>query len=686
MRERHGSCMSPERSGLRRFYPARSQADEKPPWERPAKYALLLGTLVAYLWNLGANGWANSFYSAAVQAGSVNWEAFLFGSSDASNSITVDKPPASLWPMELSVRLFGLNSWAILVPEVLMGVGTVWLLFTCVRRYFGPGAGLLAGSILALTPVAALMFRFNNPEGLLVLLLTAATVLTLRAIETERVRWLVGAGAAVGFAFLTKQLQAFLVLPALVAVYAYAGPGSFPRRVRDLLAALVAVIVSAGWWVAIVELTPASSRPYVGGSQHNSFLELTFGYNGFGRLTGNETGSVTPGGGGGGMWGATGVLRLFQTDIGGQIAWLLPTALILLIVGVALRGRLPRGDLRRATILAFGGTMLVSAIAFSFMAGIFHAYYTVALAPFIAVVVAAGATLLWERREAYGARAAMAAVVGVTAIWSWILLDRSSDWMPWARIVVVVLAVAAIAALLTPSLGARFHRRLAAATVAAAIGTGLLGPAAYAIQTIGTRQSGSIPTAGPIVAGGVGGPGGRMRGPGGGRLPPGGIPNGATFGVPGGPPGTPGARSNGTPPAGGAFLGRTLGDMGGFGGLLNGSSVGGALKALLATGGSKYTWVAAAIGSNEASGYQLATQLPVMPIGGFNGSDPSPSLVQFEKYVAQGKIHYFIAGGQRGQANGGSNVGSQIASWVTAHFTAKTVDGVTIYDLTSPRS
>src|SRR6185437_6115669 len=151
-------------------------------WERAAKYTLLLGTLVAYLWNLGANGWANSFYSAAVQAGSVNWEAFLFGSSDASNSITVDKPPASLWPMELSVRVFGLNSWAILVPEVLMGVGTVWLLYVCVRRYFGPGAALLAGSILALTPVAALMFRFNNPDALLALLLTAATTLTLRAI------------------------------------------------------------------------------------------------------------------------------------------------------------------------------------------------------------------------------------------------------------------------------------------------------------------------------------------------------------------------------------------------------------------------------------------------------------------------------------------------------------------------
>ncbi|MGN6162617.1 MAG: ArnT family glycosyltransferase [Marmoricola sp.] len=653
-----------------------------PHWERPAQLALLVGTALAYLWNLGANGWANSFYSAAVQAGSVSWEAFLFGSSDASNSITVDKPPASLWPMELSVRIFGLNSWAILVPEVLMAVGTVWLVYRCARRYFGPAAGLIAGAALALTPIAALMFRFNNPDALLTLLLTAATVLTLRAVETERVRWLLGAGVAVGFAFLTKQLQAFLVLPALIAVYAYAGPRGLLRRVRDLLAAFVAMIVSAGWWIAIVELTPASARPYLGGSQHNSFLELTFGYNGFGRLTGNETGSVVPGGGGGAggsMWGPTGISRLFNAEIGGQIAWLLPAALILLVLGIALRGRAPRTDLRRATLLAFGGTMIVTGIAFSFMAGIFHAYYTVALAPFVAVVVAAGAALLWERRDSYAARGAMAVTIAVTAVWSWVLLDRSSSWMPWVRVAVALLAVVAVATLLMPMTEA-WGRRPAVIAAIAILGSGLLGPAAYAAQTIGTSHEGSIPTAGPTVAGGrFGGPGGRRGGmmPGG-APPAGAVPGGMRGGAPGAGP------FGGPPPIGPGFGGRTRGNV--MGGLLNGSSVGSALKALLERDGSRYTWVAAAIGSNQASGYQLATRLPVMPIGGFNGSDPYPSLAQFETYVKQGKIHYFLAGGGMGRANGGSNVSSQITAWVKAHFAAKTVDGVTVYDLTSPTS
>ena len=257
-------------------------------WERPALAVLLLVTGALYLWDLSASGWANSFYSAAVQAGSESWKAFLFGASDAAASITVDKPPASLWVMALSVRVFGLSSWSILVPQALMGVATVGLVYSSVRRYFSAQAGLIAGAVLALTPVAALMFRFNNPDALLVLLLTGAVVATLRAIENGRTRWMVLAGVLVGLGFLTKQLQAVLVLPGIAAVYLIAAPVSLWRRIRDGLIAVGAMLLSAGWWVAIVELTPAADRPYVGGSTDNSFLNLTFGYNGFGRIFGRE--------------------------------------------------------------------------------------------------------------------------------------------------------------------------------------------------------------------------------------------------------------------------------------------------------------------------------------------------------------------------------------------------------------
>jgi 4-amino-4-deoxy-L-arabinose transferase-like glycosyltransferase len=223
--------------------------------------ALLTGTAALYLWGLSASGYANSFYSAAVQAGSQSWKAFFFGSLDAGNAITVDKPPASLWLMALSVRIFGLNSWSILVPQALLGVATVGVLYASVRRTSGHAAGLVAGAILALTPAAALMFRFNNPDALLVFLLTAAGYLTLRAAEKASGRLLVGAGVLIGFAFLTKMLQAFLVLPAFALVYLIAAPTTVRKRLLHLLAAFGAVIVSLGWWVAIVELVPASWRP-----------------------------------------------------------------------------------------------------------------------------------------------------------------------------------------------------------------------------------------------------------------------------------------------------------------------------------------------------------------------------------------------------------------------------------------
>src|SRR5688500_1063890 len=168
-----------------------------PAWTRPELLILLAVTALLYLWGLGASGWANSFYSAAAQAGSESWKAFFFGSSDAANSITVDKPPAALWPMALSVRLFGLGSWQILLPEVLMGVATVGVLYGAVRRRFTPTAGLIAGAVLAVTPVAALMFRFNNPDALLALLMTVTVYCVLRALEGARTKWLVWAGVAV---------------------------------------------------------------------------------------------------------------------------------------------------------------------------------------------------------------------------------------------------------------------------------------------------------------------------------------------------------------------------------------------------------------------------------------------------------------------------------------------------------
>src|SRR3954447_16403261 len=261
-------------------------------WVRPSLLALLLGAAVLYLWGLSANGYANEFYAAAAQAGSQSWKAWFFGSLDAGNSITVDKPPASLWVMGLSVRMFGLSSWALLVPQALMGVGTVALVVAAVRRTIGrPGPALLAGLVMALTPVAVLMFRFDDPDALLTLLLTAAAYAVVRALEGPRAaRWLALAGALVGFAFLAKMLQAFLVLPGFALAYLLFAHGGVRRRLGHLVLAGASMLAAGGWWVAVVQLWPAASRPYIGGSTDNSVVELALGYNGLSRLTGNESG------------------------------------------------------------------------------------------------------------------------------------------------------------------------------------------------------------------------------------------------------------------------------------------------------------------------------------------------------------------------------------------------------------
>jgi 4-amino-4-deoxy-L-arabinose transferase-like glycosyltransferase len=675
----------------------RGDADD-PRWVRPSLVGLLAATAVLYLWGLSASGWANAFYSAAVQAGSQSWKAFLFGSSDAANFITVDKPPAALWPMEIAARIFGVNSWSILVPQALMGVASVGLLYLAVRRWAGPTAGLIAGTVLAVTPVATLMFRFNNPDALLVLLLTAAAYTTVRAVEKASTRWLVATGVLVGFAFLTKSLQAFLPVPAFALAYLLAAPTSLRRRVLDLLAAGAGVLVAAGWWVALVELWPASSRPYIGGSQTNSVWELIWGYNGLGRITGNEVGSVTGGGNAAGgatsMWGETGWSRLFSADYGGQVAWLIPAALALGIATLWVTRRAPRTDRVRAATILWLGWLLVTALVISYAQGIIHSYYTVALAPAIGALVGIGGVALWRLRDNAAARITLAFVVAGTSVWAAVLLSRSSEWLPWLRYAVLVLGIGSALALLVVE---RLSRRVALAVAGTALISALLAPTAYSVQTAATAHTGSLPSAGPAVTGarGPGGPGGGRPGAGGFAPPAGFTPGQGTQNGTGALPGGAAGGGTATMPTPPSFGGGTTGGPGGTaggpggtggpGGLLDASTPSATLTAMLSADSGSYSWIAAAVGAQTAAGYQLATGLPVMSLGGFNGSDPWPTLAAFQSYVAAHQVHYFIGGGGfGGAATSGSSATSEIASWVSAHYTAQTVDGVTVYDLTAP--
>jgi 4-amino-4-deoxy-L-arabinose transferase-like glycosyltransferase len=591
--------------------------------ERVAFGLLLVVTAALYLWNLSASGWANAFYSAAAQAGGDNWTAMLFGSSDASNAITVDKTPAALWVMDVSVRLFGLNSWSVLAPQALEGVAAVALLYAAVRRASGPSAALLAGAVFAFTPVAALMFRFNNPDALLVLMLVAGAYCVQRACEKDSSRWwLVGAGAAVGFGFLAKMLQALLVLPAFGLAYLSSAAVPLRTRLLRLAGALGAFVVSAGWYLLLVEVWPSSSRPYIGGSQHDSIVELALGYNGFGRLTGEETGGL------GNMNFDVGWDRLLGNGMGTYIAWLLPAAVVCLVAGLLITRRAPRTDPTRAALIMWGGWLVVTAVVFSYAKGIVHSYYTVALAPALAACLGIGAVLLWRNRGDVRTAAAMSATVLVTAALAAILLSRHGDWLPWLRALVAVGGVGAAVLLLVVG---RLPRPVATVTAGLALAAALSAPAAFALATAQSEHSGAMPGVGPA---------------------------------------------------------RAHGNFGGFGGgLLDSPESGPELTRLLVDDADGYPWTAAVVGSNNAAGYQLAAGAPVMAVGGFNGTDPAPTLAEFKSDVAAKQIHYFIRGrsgmaGIFGRASG-SHDAADIAEWVQANFTSKRVDGVVVYDLTA---
>ncbi|WP_328747660.1 glycosyltransferase family 39 protein [Streptomyces sp. NBC_00285] len=695
--------------------PPSAPPDKAPRWSLPALVAILVLAAVLYGWNLSGSG-MNSFYSSAIYSGTQSWKAWFFGSLDAGNFITVDKPPFALMVMGLSCRIFGFGTWQMMAPEIAAALGTIWILHTSVKRVFGHMAATIAALVLALTPITVAINRDNNPDTLLVLLMVGGAALALRAVRNDRLLPLIGSAVLFGLAFNTKMLQGYIALPAVFAVYLYASRLGWKKKAVNLALAAVALAVASFWWATAVSLVPADDRPYIGGSTDGSAWNLIMGYNGLGRVLGGE-GNGGGGGGGATFAGSAGIGRMFNDVLGGQISWLIPFAFIALVAGLALCGRAPRTDATRAALVMWGGWLVLHYLTFAMAEGTMHPYYTTALAPGIAALTGAGGVMLWRAFRGADARWSwvLPAGLAVTGIWAIVLLRRATGWNTWLWPVIGVLMVLAVVGLFVfRTAGSGTRLRLLGVSVAAAVVAALAGPTAYAASpafgSAGGMMGGTNPTAGPSTGGGMGGPGGgggrggfggngggpggqqgtqqggqangELPGGGNGRMQPGGgngelpqgggAPSGTNGELPGGgtaPGGTSGGQSgqSGTAPGG---SGTTSGGPGGGG--MGGGGMGGSVDSELVSYLEKHQdgakWLLAVSNSQSAGQLILSTHKPVISMGGFTGQDKAMTLAKLKELVKKGELHYIQLGG--GGMGGMGGADQELTTWVQKNGTA----------------
>ncbi len=617
----------------------------------PELIALVGLSLLLYLWALSRNGWANTYYSAAVRSMSTSWHDFIYGSFDSGGVMTVDKPPLALWVQALSVRIFGFDSLSILVPQALMGVVSVVLVYDLTRRRWGRWAGAVAGLVMATTPVAVAIFRHNNPDALLILCCTAALWFTLRALEDGRTRWLVWAGVCVGLGFEAKMAAALLVLPGLLAAWMWVAPRGRMAALRAALWAGAAMVAVAGAWPLLMALTPAADRPWISGTSDNSIWSLIWGYNGLGRIDGQAGAPTGGGGGGGGFFGGdTGPLRLLNSSLGGQAGWLIGMAVVG-GVGIAVVSRLRRADPRTGWIIAVGGAFVVPAIAFSMASGIFHPYYVSLLAPFVAALVGGTVGQVLEDRRLLRPLGAAAIAGGVAS--TLIVLHNTAGQPGWIAPAVLLGGTLAIVGL---ALGET--DRIRHAGLVLGISVLMIVPVSWSFQTLGHATSGTFPAGGPETAAMGGGPGGGGFG-GAGR---GAGASGQA--APTGPMGAGGTAPSGTAPGGG------FGGMGGgFGG--GGSDVTTAAAYAAANGGG--TLVTAS--QSGAASAIIASGDDVAGLGGFSGSESEVTVDWLADAVAQGRIRWVLASSSMG---GGFNDGRTGATTAMNAVQSACVDQSTV--------
>jgi 4-amino-4-deoxy-L-arabinose transferase-like glycosyltransferase len=618
------------------------------PWQTISLGFILGFAAVLNFWSLDQMGYSNTYYAAAVKSMLMSWHNFFFVSFDPAGFVSVDKPPLGLWLQVISAKIFGYSGVSLILPEAIAGVISVALLYYLVRRIFGTGAGLLAALALAITPVSVVVSRNNLLDGTLVLTLLLGAWAVSRAVETGRLRWLLLCALFVGLGFNIKMLQAYLVIPAFGLMYLLGSYQSWRTRILHLvLASILLLGISLSWAVAI-DLTPASQRPYVGSSQTNSALELALGYNGVQRLLGQRFGGQSngncqaipspssgasststaqppsgtsgqlPRGGSGGAFGETGqasIVRLFNEGLGGQASWLLPLALLGMIVAASQeKVRLPLTRKQQAIVL-WGVWLLTMAVFFS-VAGFFHAYYLATMAPAIAALFGIGLVALWREYRRGGWRSWLLPVtLVVTAGVQICMLSAYQTWNTRLIPVVAGLCAAGALGLILARVISRLATRQKVQQAAVILGviSLLVTPAVWSAFTVMHHNSGLVPSAGPSTS--------------------------SAFG-------------DGMASSEGADQKLT--------------------QYLLAHQGNA-TYLFATTNASTAAPYIISTGKAVMALGGFGGSDPILTTQQLAALVKSGKVRYFLlsslgagqpfaqSSSSSGSASGGN---ARLTSWI----------------------
>jgi 4-amino-4-deoxy-L-arabinose transferase-like glycosyltransferase len=672
-------------------------------WQRLALGAILLLSIAMNFLLLGQNGYGNLYYASGVRSMIDSWHNFFFVSFDPGGFVTIDKPPLGFWLQALSAKIFGFTPFSIFLPQAICGVLAVLLLYYLVRRHFGVTAGLIAALALAVTPISVVTDRNNTIDGTLALALLLAAWAVIHAAETGKLRWLLLSAVFVGIGFNIKMSEAYLVVPALGITYLLCAPPKIWTRIWHLALALVVMLAISLSWAVAVDLTPAAQRPWVGSTQNNSELSLAFGYNGLNRLHiggigGNngrgrnrpatEQGNATTAAnssahtdtsttqptrtqgenngdagnrvqpfqrGGPFQTGTASPLRLFSPSLGGQIAWLLPFAL-LAIVALAWQRRPDFQADRQQLGLILWGVWLLTMATFFTLDGNFHQYYMTEMAPGLSALVGIGVVTMWQDYRQPGWRGWLLpiALVATAAAQLYMLLSYPS-YERWLSPSIGILTALVVLALVIFRLKLPMRLQLSSFRMANLVmGIGLLtllvSPTLWAGYSVIHNTENSFPTAGPSAqnnfAGFTGGNGRSNR-----------------------------QASTNTTRNRTERQSAVTGQFGGFGG--DTIQTNPALISYLEAHQGNTKFLLATPSSNQADAIILTTNKPVMAMGGFSGGDPILTTSKLQTLIHNGTIRFFLISAPRntsGQNSGrggfsgfGGNRQNALTTWISNH-------------------